>query len=725
MSAERPLPKFVGRYEIVRLLGSGGMGDVYLARDPNIDRLLAVKTVRMVDLGLRDSAERKARLLREARAAGKLMHTHVVTLFDAGEADGLLYLAFELVEGQDLSQRLKSGTPLSLGDTLRLGRQVASALEYAHAAGIVHRDIKPSNILIGRGGVAKVADFGIAKLMDQSTDLTRTGSVVGSPQYMSPEQIRGETLDGRSDIFSLGVVLYELLTSTRPFDGESLSTLVFQILSQMPEPVDALRPGLPPPLVALVERMMTKERDQRQASATELVAEITRLERELPGAVMAQLVYLPPGETRETSVLSSEVATGVARRQPEQAAARVVPLPPSPPGSSPPPPPLPEPEHPTGGLGSSTELRPSAAGTAGATQGRRLPWGLLGGGLLVLLVLAAGVLWWVQRGRAENGAAVATPALAEAGIGGAKVPVERPAADFEVTSSTGERGGEPDAAVTALLADRPQPPAEATDSPLDPAPAHPAPRGTPPPPPPPTLASTGEETSAAVVTPPRQTSPRAAAGTTSPPPQAAQSVSNQELAEATFDRRASHVAQRLQSGLFLRLQVIPPEALVTLLRRGEARAIVKGRAHEFDPRKKRSRSLELPFAGQYLLVLRHDGLPDHSVLIDAAPANGQTPGVVSARLGGVGASLGPRGVVKARSLAFTGFPTGTVVFVDGRRVGEAARWPGGGIRPNHPNNLQLEPGPHEIRVEIPGRSPLVRRVVGRRTGRHLIRYSGS
>ena len=224
--------RMLGRYRLLRVLGSGAMGDVYLAEDPQIERQLAIKTVRVADGKPEDVEDRKRRLLREAKAAGRLIHPHVVTLFDAGEADGILYLAFEYVAGSDLSQRMETPPRLTLGEVLRVVRESADALGAAHLQGIVHRDIKPSNILLDSRGRVKVADFGIAKVVGQATELTMTGSVVGSPHYLSPEQVRGEELDGRTDIFSLGVVLYELL-GQRPFAGETLTTLVYQILHQI------------------------------------------------------------------------------------------------------------------------------------------------------------------------------------------------------------------------------------------------------------------------------------------------------------------------------------------------------------------------------------------------------------------------------------------------------------------------------------------------------------
>ena len=256
----------VGRYRIVRFLGAGAMGEVYLADDPQIDRRLAIKTVRLVGRP-QEIEDRKKRLLREARAAGRLLHPNVVTLFDAGEAEGMLYLAFEYVEGTDLAHRLDErcrDPRLSLREALRVVRQAADALDYAHGQGIVHRDIKPSNILLDRSGRVKVADFGIAKMAGQSTELTMAGSVMGSPQYLSPEQIRGEDLDGRSDIFSLGVVLYEILSGKRPFEGDTITTLVYQILHKDPPPVSELR-AVPPRARGAAARMLAKSRDERLA----------------------------------------------------------------------------------------------------------------------------------------------------------------------------------------------------------------------------------------------------------------------------------------------------------------------------------------------------------------------------------------------------------------------------------------------------------------------------
>ncbi len=301
----------VGRYRIVKFLGAGAMGEVYLADDPQIDRRLAIKTVRLVGRP-QEIEDRKKRLLREARAAGRLLHPNVVTLFDAGEAEGMLYLAFEFVEGTDLAQRLENGeTRLSLREVLRVVRQVADALDYAHGQGIVHRDIKPSNILLDRFGRVKVADFGIAKMAGQSTELTMAGSVMGSPQYLSPEQIRGEELDGRSDIFSLGVVLYEILSGKRPFEGETITTLVYQILHKDPPPVSELR-AVPPRLEELLRRMLAKGAGDRLATGGEAARELAAIEAELSDETLSA----PAGALEEldaTRILPRK-ATGAIRR---------------------------------------------------------------------------------------------------------------------------------------------------------------------------------------------------------------------------------------------------------------------------------------------------------------------------------------------------------------------------------------------------------------------------
>ncbi|MBZ0113652.1 MAG: serine/threonine protein kinase, partial [Thermoanaerobaculia bacterium] len=309
----------LGRYRILRQLGAGAMGEVYLAEDPQIERQLAIKTVRIVADGTHALGELEERLVREARAAGRLVHPHIVTLFDAGESDGIFYLAFEFVDGVDLSHRLRAAPALTLGEALRIARQTAEGLDAAHRVGIVHRDIKPANILLDANGQVKISDFGIAKMVGQQTELTQTGSVVGSPHYLSPEQVRGEPLDGRSDLFSLGVVLYEMLTRLRPFEGETITTLVYQILSREADPLDDTR--LPPNLHRLVARLLAKDVTQRFSSGSDVAEALAECEHELP----AQLLAMPAaGTPAEIAARRDRASSGVP-------VVTSVPTPPAPP----------------------------------------------------------------------------------------------------------------------------------------------------------------------------------------------------------------------------------------------------------------------------------------------------------------------------------------------------------------------------------------------------------
>ncbi|HVS33045.1 MAG TPA: protein kinase [Thermoanaerobaculia bacterium] len=284
----------LGRFSVVRQLGAGAMGEVYLAEDPDIERQVAIKTVRLAEHeSLEGSAgtHLRLRLQREAKAAGRLVHPNIVTLFEAGESEGLYYLVFEYIEGTDLASRMRRPPALELAEILRIGRETAAALDAAHRVGIVHRDIKPANILLTRDGAVKVGDFGIAALTGQGAHLTQTGSVIGTPQYLSPEQVRSELpLDGRSDLFSLGVMLYELLGGKRPFEGGSVAALLYEIVMAEPRHLGELRPDLPPRLTATVMRLLEKDPGGRFASAGELRDELARIERGLddaPAAVTA------------------------------------------------------------------------------------------------------------------------------------------------------------------------------------------------------------------------------------------------------------------------------------------------------------------------------------------------------------------------------------------------------------------------------------------------------
>ncbi|WKB53435.1 protein kinase domain-containing protein [Eleftheria terrae] len=272
----------VGRYQILERLGSGAMATVFKAHDPGIGRDVAIK---FLHASLCEEEGYRARFLREARAAGGLSHANIVTVHDVGEIEGRPYMAMELIEGQPLNELMDQGKPLPLRDVLVMGIQLARALDYAHSRGVVHRDIKPANILRPKGSrTIKVTDFGIAHMESGADQRTRVGDILGTPQYMSPEQTQGHKIDGRSDLFSAGIVLYQMLTGQRPFLGESLVALAVQIANQEPTPIDKLRPGLPPALRRVVDRCLAKSPDRRFQSGKELAEALGKVLAEVDAA---------------------------------------------------------------------------------------------------------------------------------------------------------------------------------------------------------------------------------------------------------------------------------------------------------------------------------------------------------------------------------------------------------------------------------------------------------
>jgi serine/threonine-protein kinase len=255
----------IGRYEILDEVGQGAMGTVYCARDPLIERTVAIKTVPIEQLQ-REGHDAESRFLREAQSAGRLSHTSIVTIYDVGEADGLAYIAMEYLPGATLRDLMNKG-PMPIDLVLDTTLQMAEALAFAHEHGVIHRDIKPANVVVtGQRGRIKLTDFGIAHLANSSH--THAGQMLGSPRYMSPEQAMGREIDGRSDIFSLGAVLYEMLTGQYAFDGDSLPTIVFRVINETPVSAASLRPQLPAGLVNLLERMLHKNPGVRPDAPT-------------------------------------------------------------------------------------------------------------------------------------------------------------------------------------------------------------------------------------------------------------------------------------------------------------------------------------------------------------------------------------------------------------------------------------------------------------------------
>jgi len=270
----------LGRFEISGVLGQGAMGVVYLAHDPSIDRPVAIKTIRSEAARDDNAAEIEARFLKEARLAGRLQHANIVTVYDVGRDGDLYFIAMEYVDGRPLTHYLAAPDDLPLAVRIDIIRQAAEALGHAHERGVIHRDMKPGNILVSKDGHVKVTDFGIGKFVGaEPSDLTRTGQMIGSPAYMSPEQVRGEKIDGRSDLFSLGVVLYELLTGKRPFPGESITTLVYQILHTEPKNPRDIKASLPVSTREVMLRLLAKQPDRRPATAREFIHELRRIEK--------------------------------------------------------------------------------------------------------------------------------------------------------------------------------------------------------------------------------------------------------------------------------------------------------------------------------------------------------------------------------------------------------------------------------------------------------------
>lgn len=262
----------LGRYEIIKELGSGSMGKVFLGKDPRINREVAIKTIRYEEIDPELLAEVKTRFFREAEAAGKLSHSNIVTIYDVGEDYEIAYMAMELLDGHDLTKYCHKENLLPLPEVIRIASSVAAALDYAHASGVVHRDIKPANIMMLNNREIKVTDFGIARVM--ATSSTQTGAVLGTPGYMSPEQIAGKKVDGRSDLFSLGVVLFELLSGTKPFTADNFATLMYNITSVAPLPLKEIMPDIPEKVAAIVGKLLAKDPALRYQTGIELMHDL-------------------------------------------------------------------------------------------------------------------------------------------------------------------------------------------------------------------------------------------------------------------------------------------------------------------------------------------------------------------------------------------------------------------------------------------------------------------
>jgi tRNA A-37 threonylcarbamoyl transferase component Bud32 len=312
----------LGRYEIVAEIGRGAMGAVFRARDPKIDRTVAIKTIAVPASSRHDAEHYRQRFFREAQAAGRLSHPGIVTIYDVGEDEAAHtpFIVMECVEGDSLD-RVVAAAPagkLSREIALRLLRQIAEALDYAHRQGIVHRDIKPANIMVTPEGQPKIADFGIAKLA--MADTTLPGHVVGTPAYMSPEQLNGKAVDGRSDLFSLGVIAYWLLTGVKPFDGATLTEICVQVVTKDPTPPSEIAPGLTIDVDYVLSRVLSKDTAMRYQSGNELAADLDDLSAGKKPRSVVQSAKTQVAPRIGMMVSQGNAAAGAAARIPQAVA---------------------------------------------------------------------------------------------------------------------------------------------------------------------------------------------------------------------------------------------------------------------------------------------------------------------------------------------------------------------------------------------------------------------
>jgi len=427
-----------GRYELLDELGRGAMGVVYRAHDPVIGRSVAVKTMRLSEEGTGMShAELLSRFQTEARAAGLLAHPNIVTVYDAGEEEGLFYITMELVEGRSLQALLDASQTFPLSRVLRIMEQACSALDFAHQRNVVHRDIKPANLMITPDDTVKVTDFGTAKILQIGT--AQTQHVIGTPSYMSPEQVKGQRVDGRSDIFSLGVILYELVTGEKPFPGENLTTVIYKIVNEEPIPPRELDSSVHPGLSYVITHALAKQPAERYQSCREFLEALSNYREQ--GASDLTVVMPAAGGSAARSDLSTPTSAGAAAGA-DRSSAQASPAP-----------------H-------ASMAPPDAFGTLAEPQPQKKRGRFLLALLLIVLIAIVGKQDWPllqevwQRVQAERAAQKAPPAVtavpasnavqppAAAGPGGAaatpETSKETPAPEEKTAQPNGSHEGTPE-----------------------------------------------------------------------------------------------------------------------------------------------------------------------------------------------------------------------------------------------------------------------------------------
>ncbi|MBL8312588.1 MAG: serine/threonine protein kinase [Rubrivivax sp.] len=393
----------LGRYRLVRILGRGAMGVVYEAQDERLGRTVAIKTVLRSHLDNETTAQDyAARFVREAQAAARLSHPNIVTVYDFGEHDDLSYIVMEFVSGRELAELFRSGHRFTLPQALQIMAELLDALAYAHAQGVVHRDVKPANVLVDQAGHVKLADFGVARISSGGQDRTMPGTMVGTPSYMSPEQILGQPVGSRTDIFAAGVVLYQFVTGRQPFEGQGMFDVQRRILQDEPTPPSGVFAGLPPVLDGIVLRALAKQPEDRYETAAAFAQDLRRLAADYLPAPGLPATAAPADQTGSTAVdLQLDI--------------------PSPPAVASP--------APQSWVSPQTADQPAPA----AAAPRRALWPY---GLALGLIVAAAAWWWLQSPTApRSGATVPPPAVSEA-ASAAALPASQPTAPAASTTAT-------------------------------------------------------------------------------------------------------------------------------------------------------------------------------------------------------------------------------------------------------------------------------------------------
>ena len=267
------VPTTIGRYEVERILGEGGMGVLYLARDPVLERHVALKLLRV------DGELLRRRLMREAQSAARLQHPNIVTVYDVGDHDGQLYIAMEYIDGDTLGALIRDDVPFSPIRKLDIIDEVADGLGFAHQRGIIHRDIKPANLMMSRSGLVKVLDFGIARVSHRESGELDSPTLIGTPAYMAPEQLEGADVDARSDIYAVGLVMYELFSGRRAFVGATTADILQQVLESQPIPIEHLVSGIDPALAKVIARAMARKPEDRYQDLQEMRKDLARVRR--------------------------------------------------------------------------------------------------------------------------------------------------------------------------------------------------------------------------------------------------------------------------------------------------------------------------------------------------------------------------------------------------------------------------------------------------------------